>query len=539
MKKIFLPFLLASMMLPLVSCGKSNNENFTRIQPIANSILNDYKADISDAEAIGVGKISGKSQFVKQNAAGEVSAVSYIKKKASSSSRAFRSGDEEINRVTQDDLGVTLIECEVMSDITLLKYAKNIDKSQIYPNPSEDFCHDTFYGVYLPVLTNAPEGYIIDTSNRRDFYECFVKKGDSFEFIRDGLFYSNEIIQSYILHNETGYLYKIEFYKLNTFNDTDIYRYGEDKVGALKSINNKLVLCFEGFPKNEFEIEFVDDNLILTELPIITNARDKYGHHFLFDYESAKETSEVVHNNILVIGKGTNDQFAFLNENNEVVVSNDGKFYKFNENFVKEEVLYEEGKVIRKIDGYVLGLHCEGLIYVSNGSACSKAFYKGVIVDVGMRKKYVYAYSDLTYYLTNRWDSGMGLYENSEYLSNDYPQLVYNGGSFAFYNYDVDNVDDISGFEICIENNQLIKRDLNANVEVIKEIGENTTTEWYLELETETYMIKFTKEATLFEKEEITYVYFKTDGTYVIAEEETVVEQPAPKTYVLTPINKD
>ena len=520
------------MMLPLVSCG---NNYKTTVKATDISFLNDYKADIEEAQSIGIGNVNGEPSFVKQDISGEISEVSFVKKQIVNASNAVRKANQ--SSIKQNDFGMKLVECKVLSDFTFLKYGANIDEKYLYPYL------DNIYGVYFSSIPSNKKHIPWYKPGDCDFYRIFRKIGDSFEYIKDGLFYSNDIIQSFILDNRTGYLYYIDFYCTATTNSNsnlswvDVLRYGEEKTGFFSLENNRVTLTlanieFVGNDINEYEpiisdldVKVVDDNLFLTEIGTLTDVRDKYGQYFISQNEDVQGEVIIENKHLFAGGKDGNGKYSydgvFLNNEFEAIIYKGDKFYKFGDNFEKEEVLIPNGTVMTRISEYDNGYKKEGISFVANNHYYELATCEGDWSS----DRIIRFYS--TFHISR--------YDRSE--SDDL---------FYFPNYDVNNVvTEDFGCALAINSeNQLVKTDLidfylsgkYKNEEVL--IENVSLVKWHYIPDAKSFVIKATTPKTIFAEEKDYYVYYK-DGSFEIVEDESKANPPEPKTYVLTPINKD
>ena len=196
----FIAFVLA--LSSLTGCNL-----FKKRSSLNMSYLENYSADIADAKGIG----SIDNEFVKQDSEGNIKPINYMARADLNTKKRGvqkRKAIENQELLTPDDLNAALVQYNVYDDLTFVKYGPKFENNTFYDYDGKEYSgKDGTYGLYINRYGKKIVYY-------RDVIR--VENGEV-SYVVDNKYYSNEIYQSFVIDNKSGYIYSLDFlYYSNT-----------------------------------------------------------------------------------------------------------------------------------------------------------------------------------------------------------------------------------------------------------------------------------------------------------------------------------
>lgn len=301
------------------------------------SFLKDYSAEITDAKRIGL----TDGEFVKQDANGNIKPINFKARPNKKSAGLAPKGKAAVPNkdiLTQDDLRANLLQYNVYENLTFVKYAPRFEDCTFYDYEGRKFeGKDGSYGLYYKRYGKQKEyfGNVIEV------------KGGVISYVVDDRYYSNEIYQSFVIDNNTGYIYPLDF--LYNTNLMDVY-VGTPIENAEKPdsfiqfetnnlryyVNDDRAFCLYG---TDMLVDIVDDKLVMKELGLMANLKDRYNQHYLFnDWMSA--TTKIYEKQKTMVNAS-----VVLNDEGEAIGIGETGLFKFRDDFAREACSMQNGEI--------------------------------------------------------------------------------------------------------------------------------------------------------------------------------------------------
>lgn len=302
------------------------------------SFLKDYSAEITDAKRIGL----TDGTFVKQDANGNIKPINFKARPNKKSAGLAPKGKVAVpskDILTQDDLRANLLQYNVYGNLTFVKYAPRFEDCTFYDYEGKKFDgKDGRYGLYYKRYGKQKEyfGNVIE-----------VKDG-AISYVVDDRYYTNEIYQSFVIDNNTGYIYPLDF--LYYTNLRDIYdgmsnENVEKSDGFIQFHGNSLryyvnddraEFCFYG---TDMLIDIVDDKLVMKELGLMADLKDKYNQYYLFNDQMSQSTK------IYEKQKTMANALVIPNDEGEAIGVGETGLFKFRDGFEREACSMQNGEI--------------------------------------------------------------------------------------------------------------------------------------------------------------------------------------------------
>lgn len=504
------------------------------------SFLKDYSAEITDAKRIGL----TDGEFVKQDAKGDIKPINFKVRPNRKSAGLAPKGKVAVpskDILTQDDLRANLLQYNVYGNLTFVKYAPRIEDCTFYDYEGKKFDgKDGDYGLYYKRYGKKKEY----------FGEVIRVKNGVISYRTDDRYYSNEIYQSFVIDNNTGYIYPLDFIYNTDLMDIDG---GSEDENAEKPdsflqfetnnlhyyVNDDRAWCLYG---TDMLADIVDDKLVLKELGLETNLRDKYKQYYLFDDHMSQSTK------IYEKQKTMANALVVHNDQREAIGIDEDGLFKFKDGFVREPCSMENGEI------FFHGQNTSGNNY-ERPSGMFSGYFK--------LRWNNNDYKQISFYLNDRlysllWFKGyeneglqLGtIYSSSWKEDRDYmgahPDSANNYGELWLPNFDSKNVlDDDFGQYLYIRNNALYVAPLSQYIREsfgkgekfspsnpVKIMDDVSSVKYEFFDGSDDYVVKIT-DNNIFGQNEY-YLYLSGDSYEIKLAKEYV---PTQKEYQLTPIN--
>lgn len=504
------------------------------------SFLKDYSAEITDAKRIGL----TNGAFVKQDANGNFKPINFKARPNKKSAGLAPKGKVAVpskDILTQDDLRANLLQYNVYGNLTFVKYAPRIEDCTFYDYEGKKFDgKDGDYGLYYKRYGKKKEY----------FGEVIRVKNGVISYRIDDRYYSNEIYQSFVIDNNTGYIYPLDFIYNTDLMDIDG---GSEDENAEKPdsflqfetnnlhyyVNDDSAWCLYG---TDMLADIVDDKLVLKELGLETNLRDKYKQYYLFDDHMSQSTK------IYEKQKTMANALVVHNDQREAIGIDEDGLFKFKDGFVREPCSMENGEI------FFHGQNTSGNNY-ERPSGMFSGYFK--------LRWNNNDYKQISFYLNDRlysllWFKGyeneglqLGtIYSSSWKEDRDYmgahPDSANNYGELWLPNFDSKNVlDDDFGQYLYIRNNALYVAPLSQYIREsfgkgekfspsnpVKIMDDVSSVKYEFFDGSDDYVVKIT-DNNIFGQNEY-YLYLSGDSYEIKLAKEYV---PTQKEYQLTPIN--
>ena len=285
------------------------------------SYLEDYKANILDAEKIGSLEQNHSLTFVKEDADGNISEVIFNRKVSNTSNRKNKKLNKDV--ITQEELNARFVECTVLDNFTFVKYMANIPNDKINELGR----------------VSVPRG----GDNR--YTQAFLNLGDTFVPTKDGKYYNNELYQSIVIDNETGFIYNLDFTKTTiekgVITEKEITFSGNKATLSTSqyTVENGARLLMETV-ETDLTLFVSGDNLTIKELGLHTDLRDKYNQFYLFRNEEVQGRTIYTEKKTLVNEK------VYLTKDKEAITKDGEEWFVYKDNFVKEPININDGETM-------------------------------------------------------------------------------------------------------------------------------------------------------------------------------------------------
>lgn len=554
----------ASLVVGLVSltgCGDGKKTMSTDDFDL--SFLEDYAADLTDATGIG----RSEEEFIKADADGNLDPVSYQSRdkrakgekpkranedSSSAATSSEQTSDPNKTSLSQDDLKAVLVEYNVYENLTFVKYAPKFESCTFYNDEGKEYDgSDGTYGVYIDRKhVGDYSKYGIKPSISDNYYrDVITVKNGKVTYTADSRYYSNEVYQSFVIDNETGYIYSLDFiYFYSGIGSTPPVRAEDTPDQYIEVQSNKLSLftydvrevekeSWNGvyWARTDLVLSIENDNLVIKELGAYSDMRDKYGQYYVYD--DSRISGRVVYPEHKTLA----GEIVYLNDEMEAVGIDEQGLYKYGDDFVREPYLLQDGEVFehrfaekgknyayrsaRGAGGVSSSYEGRGVRYQS-----VTLYLNGDIFDISLHE-----YSPNDYSLGGIYVDAMGHYKG-EFLQDRKSE---NRG-LIIANFDATNAyEDDFGQYLYVENNNLYSVNLTKwlcddyTLEDAVLVKEGVSTIDYVHFENSNDLVISFKDNNIFGQSEY-YLFLTEEGYDIVLAKEYVA---TPKTYVLTPIN--
>ena len=285
------------------------------------SYLEDYKANILDAEKIGSLEQNHSLTFVKEDINGNISEVVFNRKVYNASNKKSKRSNKDV--ITQEELDARFVECTVLDNFTFVKYMANVPDNKIN-NLGR---------------VNVPRG------GDNKYTQAFINLGGTFVPAKDGKYYNNELYQSIVIDNNTGFIYNLDFTKTTIEEGIIIEKeilFSGNKATlstARYTVENGARLGGET-TETDLILSVSGDKLIVKELGLHTNLRDKYNQFYLFFNEEVQGRTVYEEKKTLVNEK------VYLTKDKEAITKEGDEWFVYKDNFVKEPININDGEIM-------------------------------------------------------------------------------------------------------------------------------------------------------------------------------------------------
>ena len=548
-------------LVSLTGCG--DGKKTTSMDDFDLSFLEDYAADLTDATGIG----RSEEEFIKADADGNLDPVSYQSRgklakgkkpklanedSSAAATSSKQTSDPHKTNLSQDDLKAVLVEYNVYDNLTFVKYAPKFESCTFYTDEGKEYDgSDGTYGVYIDRKhVGDYSKYDIKPSISDNYYRDVIRvKNGKVTYTADSRYYSNEVYQSFVIDNETGYIYSLDFiYFYNGNGSTPPVRAEDTPDQYIEVQSNKLTLFTYDLRKenwNSFHWEITDlvlsienDNLVIKELGAYSNMRDKYGQYYV--YRDERITGRVVYPEHKTLA----GEIVYLNDEMEAVGIDEQGLYKYGDNFVREPYSLQDGEVFEHRFAE------QGKNYAYRSARGASESYRNVYSVSSIRYQSVTLYLDgdifdisLNEYSPNDYSLGgiyveaMGHYKG-ELGGNDIKGGENRGLIIA--NFDATSAyEDGFGQYLYVENNNLYSVSLTKwlcddyTQEDAVLVKEGVSSINYGHFENSDDLVVVFKDNNIFGQSEY-YLFLTEEGYDIVLAKEYVA---TPRTYILTPIN--
>ena len=523
------------------------------------SFLEDYAADLTDATGIG----RSEEEFIKADADGNLDPVSYQSRdkrakggkpkranedSSSAATSSEQTSDPSKTNLSQDDLKAVLVEYNVYENLTFVKYAPKFESCTFYDDEGKEYDgSDGTYGVYIDRKhVGDYSKYGIKPSISDNYYRDVISvKNGKVTYTADSRYYSNEVYQSFVIDNETGYIYSLDFiYFYNGIGSTPPVRAEDTPDQYIEVQSNKLSLftydvreSWNGvyWARTDLVLSIENDNLVIKELGAYSDMRDKYGQYYV--YRDERITGRVVYPEHKTLA----GEIVYLNDEMEAVGIDEQGLYKYGDDFVREPYSLQDGEVFehrfaeegknyayrsaRGAGGVSVSYEGRGVRYQS-----VTLYLNGDIFDISLNE-----YSPNDYSLGGIYVDAMGHYKG-EFLQDRKSE---NRG-LIIANFDATNAyEDDFGQYLYVENNNLYSVSLTKwlcddyTQEDAVLVKEGVSTIEYVHFENSNDLVITFKDNNIFGQSEY-YLFLTEEGYDIVLAKEYVA---TPRTYILTPIN--
>lgn len=523
------------------------------------SFLEDYAADLTDATGIG----RSEEEFIKADADGNLDPVSYQSRdkqaKGKKPERANEDGsaadtsskqtsDPSKTNLSQDDLKAVLVEYNVYENLTFVKYAPKFESCTFYNDEGKEYDgSDGTYGVYIDRKhVGDYSKYGIKPSISDNYYRDVISvKNGKVTYTADSRYYSNEVYQSFVIDNETGYIYSLDFIyyyagdcsipPIRAEDTPDQYIEVQSNKLSLFTYDVKESLNAIYWARTDLVLSIENDNLVIKELGVYSDMRDKYGQYYVYD--DSRISGRVVYPEHKTLA----GEIVYLNDEMEAVGIDEQGLYKYGDDFVREPYSLQDGEIFehrfaeqgknyayrsaRGAGGVSSSYEGRGVRYQS-----VTLYLNGDIFDISLHE-----YSPTDYSLGGTYVDAMGHYKG-EFLQDRKSE---NRG-LIIANFDATNAyEDDFGQYLYVKNNNLYSVNLTKwlcddyTQEDAVLVKEGVSTIEYAHFENSNDLVITFKDNNIFGQSEY-YLFLTEKGYDIVLAKEYV---PTPRTYVLTPIN--
>ncbi len=543
-------------LISLTGCGKKtmSTDDFNL------SFLEDYAADLTDATGIG----RSEEEFIKADADGNLDPVSYQsrdkrakgekpKRANEDSSAATTSSKQKSNlnktNLSQDDLKAVLVEYNVYENLTFVKYAPKFESCTFYNDEGKEYDgSDGTYGVYIDRKhVGDYSKYDIKPSISDKYYQDVIRvKNGKVTYTADSRYYSNEVYQSFVIDNETGYIYSLDFIYYYNGRGAMPPILAEDTPDQYIEVqSNKLSLFTYDLREIEKEswngiywartdliLSIENDNLVIKELGAYSNMRDKYGQYYVYD--DSRISGRVVYPEHKTLA----GEIVYLSDEMEAVGIDEQGLYKYGDNFVREPYSLQDGEIFEHRFAE------QGKNFAHRSARGASESYGDVFSEPSIRYQSVTLYldGDIFDISLNEYPIG-GIYvEAMGHYKGDLGGNDIKGESrcLIIANFDATSAyEDGFGQYLYVENNNLYSVSLTKwlcddyTQEDAVLVKEGVSTINYVHFENSNDIVITFKDNNIFGQSEY-YLFLTEKGYDIVLAKEYVA---TPKTYVLTPIN--
>lgn len=302
------------------------------------SFLKDYSAEITDAKRIGL----TDGEFIKQDANGDIKPINFKARPNRKSEGVAPKGKVAVPNkdiLTQGDLRANLLQYNVYGNLTFVKYAPRLEDCTFYDCEGKKFDgKDGRYGLYYKRY-----------GKQKEYFSNVIEvKGGAISYVVDDRYYSNEIYQSFVIDNNTGYIYPLDFLYNTNLRDRYSGEYNGDVEkpdSFIQFENNNLhyyvnderaEYCFYG---TDMLVDIVDDKLVMKELGLKTDLKDKYDQYYLFN-DRMSQSSKIYEKQKTMV-----NALVMPNDKGEAIGIGETGLFKFRDGFAREACSMQNGEI--------------------------------------------------------------------------------------------------------------------------------------------------------------------------------------------------